>query len=151
VQTIIRRSRPSRPCRPFQVAGLLFGAALLGTGATGANPSTPVASTLTATLRPISQVALQTMVASAARQMLIPGAVVLLRTPQGEFTATYGTTHPGATTRPDINTYFRIASNTKTMTAAIIVQQRWRRFFGHEIDPSYVMTSPIMPPFRSAD
>ncbi|MFZ3328718.1 MAG: serine hydrolase domain-containing protein [Methylocella sp.] len=28
----------------------------------------------------------------------------------------------GTTTRPDVNTYFRIASNTKTMTAAIIVQ-----------------------------
>ncbi|MFZ3328717.1 MAG: hypothetical protein WA231_23805, partial [Methylocella sp.] len=75
-----------------QVAGLLFGAALLSTGATGANPSTPVASTLTGTLKPISQIALQTMVASTARQMLIPGAVVLLRTPQGEFTAAYGTT-----------------------------------------------------------
>jgi D-alanyl-D-alanine carboxypeptidase len=48
--------------------------------------------------------------------------MVLLRTPQGEFTAAYGTTQLGTTTRPDINTYFRIASNTKTMTAAIIVQ-----------------------------
>ncbi len=122
MQTIIRPSRPSRPRGPLQVAALLFGAALLGTGATGANPSTPVASTLTGALKPISQVALQTMVASTARQMLIPGAVVLLRTPQGEFTAAYGTTQLGTTTRPNINTSFRIASNTKTMTAAIIVQ-----------------------------
>jgi len=47
--------------------------------------------------------------------------VVLLRTPQGEFTVTYGTTLLGATTPPRADTHFRIASNTKTMTAAIIV------------------------------
>jgi hypothetical protein len=29
--------------------------------------------------------------------------------------------------------------------------QRWRRFFGHEIGLRYVMTSPVMPPFSSAD
>ncbi len=97
---------------------LLFGAALLGTGA---NPSAPAASTSTA-LKPISQTALQTMVDATARELLIPGAVVLLRTPQGDFTAAYGTTKLGETTPPAAGTYFRIASNTKTMTAAVIVQ-----------------------------
>jgi D-alanyl-D-alanine carboxypeptidase len=88
MQTVIRPPRPSRPRRPVQAASLLLGAALLSTAATGANPSTPAASTSTAALKPISQVALQTMVDAAARELLIPGAVVLLRTPQGEFTAT---------------------------------------------------------------
>src|SRR6202012_5747135 len=55
-------------------------------------------------------------------ELLIPGAVILLRTPQGEFTATYGTTLLGATTPPRADTHFRAASNTKTMTAAIIMQ-----------------------------
>jgi hypothetical protein len=64
MQRIIRPSRPSRPRKLFRVAGLLFGAALLSAGAMRANPSTPVQSTLTATLKPISQVDLQTMVAS---------------------------------------------------------------------------------------
>lgn len=54
--------------------------------------------------------------------MLVPGAVVLLRTPQGEFLVNYGTTQLGATKPPDADTYFRIASNTKTMTAAVILQ-----------------------------
>ncbi len=103
------------------VTSLLFGAALLGAGATGANPPTPVALTST-TLKPISQIALQTMLNATARKLLIPGAVVLLRTPQGEFTATYGTTQIGTMRRPAAGTYFRIASNTKTMTAALIVQ-----------------------------
>ncbi|HVR46895.1 MAG TPA: hypothetical protein VMT95_09730 [Candidatus Binatia bacterium] len=111
MQTVGRPSRPSRPRRPFQVASLLFGAALLGTGVAGANPSTLVASTSTATLKPISQGTLQTMLDATARKLLIPGAVVLLRTPQGEFTATYGTTQLGTMSRPATDTYFRIASN----------------------------------------
>jgi len=61
------------------------------------------------------------MVDRTAKELLIPGAVVLLRTPQGEFTVTYGTTLLGATTPPRPDTHFRIASNTKTMTAAVIV------------------------------
>jgi D-alanyl-D-alanine carboxypeptidase len=43
-------------------------------------------------------------------------------TPQGEFTVSYGTTTLGATIPPRADTHFRIASNTKTMTAAAIVQ-----------------------------
>ena len=62
------------------------------------------------------------MVDTTAQELLIPGAVVLLRTPQGEFTVTHGTTLLGATSPPRADTHFRIASNTKTMTAAIIMQ-----------------------------
>jgi D-alanyl-D-alanine carboxypeptidase len=72
-------------------------------------------------LKPIDKAALQTMVDTTARELLIPGVVVLLRTPQGEFTVTYGTTLLGANSPPRADTHFRIASNTKTMTAAVIV------------------------------
>jgi D-alanyl-D-alanine carboxypeptidase len=72
-------------------------------------------------LKPIDQAALQTMVARTAKELLIPGAVVLLRTPQGEFMVSYGTTLLGATSPPSEDTHFRIASNTKTMTAAVIM------------------------------
>ena len=41
---------------------------------------------------------------------------------QGEFTVSYGTTTLGATIPPRADTHFRIASNTKTITAAVIVQ-----------------------------
>ena len=37
-------------------------------------------------LKPIDHAALQTLVDTTARELLIPGAVVLLRTPAGEFT-----------------------------------------------------------------
>jgi D-alanyl-D-alanine carboxypeptidase len=72
-------------------------------------------------LKPIDP--LQTIVDTTAKQLLIPGAFVLLRTPQGEFTASYGTTLLGATSPPSADTHFRIASNTKTMTAAVIGMQ----------------------------
>src|SRR6266851_4989907 len=72
-------------------------------------------------LKPIDQAALQTMVDTTVRELLVPGAVVLLRTPQGEFTVSYGTTELGVTSPPRADTHFRIASNTKTMTAAVIV------------------------------
>ncbi len=102
-----------------QAVGLLaFG---LLSSCAAANASTPVPSTAGA-LKAISQAALQTMLDTTARKLLIPGAVILLRTPQGEFTARYGTTQRGATHRPTADTYFRIASNTKTMAAAVIVQ-----------------------------
>ncbi len=53
--------------------------------------------------------------------MLVPGAFVEIRTPQGRFNATVGTTELSKQTPPDASTHFRIASNSKTMTAAVIV------------------------------
>src|SRR5213076_1656685 len=73
-------------------------------------------------LKPIDQAALQNMVDTTAKELLVPGAVLLLRTPQGEFKVTYGTTQLGKTSPPHPDTHFRIASNTKSMTAAVIVQ-----------------------------
>ena len=72
-------------------------------------------------LKPIGKAALQTLVDTTARELRVPGALVLLRTPQGEFTLSYGTTLLGANNSPRADTHFRIASNTKTMTAAVIV------------------------------
>ena len=73
-------------------------------------------------LKPIDQAALQSTVAATAKELLVPGAVVLLQTPQGEFAVNYGTTQLGQATPPSADTRFRIASNTKTMTAAVILQ-----------------------------
>ena len=95
---------------------LLVGVALLIAGC-----SRPGSTTGSSALKPIDQAALQTMVDTTAKELLIPGAVVLLRTPQGEFAVTYATALLGATSPPRADTHFRIASNTKTMTAAVIV------------------------------
>jgi D-alanyl-D-alanine carboxypeptidase len=72
-------------------------------------------------LKSFDPVALRDIVEATAKELMLPGAVVLLRTPQGEFVLGYGATELGGTTPPRADTHFRIASNTKTMTAAVIV------------------------------
>jgi D-alanyl-D-alanine carboxypeptidase len=96
---------------------LLIGIAILIAGC-----SRPGSTAGTSALKPLDQAALQTMLDRTAKELLVPGAVILLRTPQGEFAVTYGTTLLGATNPPRADTHFRIASNTKTMTSAVIMQ-----------------------------
>ena len=72
--------------------------------------------------KPIDRAALQALVETNARELLVPGALVLLRTPQGDFIAASGTTQLNTTNPPRADTCFRIASNTKTITAAVIIQ-----------------------------
>ena len=74
-----------------------------------------------AVLKPLNAKAFQAAVESAAKKLLVPGAMVLLRTPQGTVTAATGTTQLGTQIPPTEATHFRIASNTKTMTAALIM------------------------------
>lgn len=72
-------------------------------------------------LKPLNAQAFHAAIESAAKKLLVPGAMVLLRTPEGTVTAAVGTTQLGTQTPPTPATHFRIASNTKTMTAALIV------------------------------
>src|SRR5947208_11363603 len=117
VPTFIERSRSRRLRGHLHVASFLVGVALLIAAC-----SRPGSTAGSSALKPIDQAALQTMVDTTAKELLVPGAVVLLRTPQAEFTVTYGTTQLGTTSPPRADTHFRIASNTKSMTAAVIVQ-----------------------------
>jgi D-alanyl-D-alanine carboxypeptidase len=89
-----------------------FGVLQAGVGAMGA----PVTS-----LKPIDRAALQNAVGMIAKELMVPGAMVLLRTPQGEFIVSYGKTELGGSIPPRAGTHFRIASNTKTMTSAVIM------------------------------
>ena len=72
-------------------------------------------------LKPFDPVVLRDTVEATAKELMLPGTMVLLRTPQGEFVFGHGATELGGTTPPRADTHFRIASNTKTMTAAVIV------------------------------
>ena len=72
-------------------------------------------------LKPIDPAAFQAVVERAAKELFVPGAMVVVQTPQGRYEAGVGTTELGAQTPPTASTYFRIASNTKTFTAALIV------------------------------
>lgn len=84
-------------------------------------PPTPTpAPTPMPALRTIDPAAFRSAVERAAKQLMVPGAVVLLRTPQGTFRALVGTAERGTDRPPTTGDRFRIASNTKTMTAALI-------------------------------
>ena len=100
------------------VFGVLCAEALFGVAGSAAASGSAAGSGL----KPIDQHALQAMLNKTARELHLPGALVLLRTPQGQFTASYGTTRLGDRSRPRPRTYFRIASITKTMTSAVILQ-----------------------------
>ncbi|WHZ14250.1 MAG: hypothetical protein OJF52_001086 [Nitrospira sp.] len=82
---LLSQRRRWHPC----VTSLLFGAVLL-IAACSAVP-TPSAQTASG-LKPIDQAALQSLVDTTIKELLVPGAVVLLRTPQGDFTAADGNT-----------------------------------------------------------
>lgn len=106
------------PDHRWTAIALLAAAVLIAGCTTARAPSTQAGSALKA----IDPAALQSLVDATIKEFLVPGAVVLLRTPQGEFTAASGTTQLGTRIRPGADTHFRIASNTKTMTAALILQ-----------------------------
>ncbi|MGB9157417.1 MAG: hypothetical protein WCB20_13075, partial [Chthoniobacterales bacterium] len=89
------------------------GSFLVGVAFLIAACSRPGSTADSSALKPIDKAALQNMVDKTAKELLVPGAVLLLRTPQGEFKVTYGTTQLGKTSPPNANTHFRIASNTK--------------------------------------
>ena len=73
-------------------------------------------------LKPIDPATLQHSIEALAEDLMVPGAMVLVSTPKGNIAVGYGTTELGAASSPSADTHFRAASNTKTMTAAAIVQ-----------------------------
>jgi len=121
---------PGARHQPVRAAAAATVFALVVTGCSGAsNSATSTTQTTAASaaapgsgLKEIDQGALQVLVDTTIKDQLIPGAVVVLQTPQGNFTVASGTTERGVLSAPDADTHFRIASNTKTMTAAVILQ-----------------------------
>ena len=110
-------------CVALVVASCAANSEPTATTSTFSQPATTAISSAptNSALNSIDPAAFQAVVDRAAKELLVPGAVVVLRTPQGNFEALVGTTELGVQTPPNADTHFRIASNTKTMTAALIV------------------------------
>lgn len=102
------------------VASLVMCLGFVTVGCSSSPETTPTAAPNSA-LKPIDPAAFQAVVEKAAKDLYVPGAMVVLRTPEGEYRAAVGTTELDAQTPPTADTHFRIASNTKTLTAALIV------------------------------
>ena len=73
-------------------------------------------------LKPVNQSELEATLAKLAGEMNVPGAVMLLRTPEGEFTATYGQRGLDDPTPVTVKDHIRVGSNTKTWTGTAILQ-----------------------------
>lgn len=73
-------------------------------------------------LNAIDKAKMQQTVAQLAQDMLVPGAVVILHTPKGNFEYTYGVSSYNGNEPTDFNQHLRIGSNTKTWVGTIILQ-----------------------------
>lgn len=68
-------------------------------------------------------VTLQDQIPRLMKRHVIPGAVVLIRSrDQGDWSATFGTREIGKDLPLSTDDYFRVGSNTKTMTSTVILQ-----------------------------
>jgi D-alanyl-D-alanine carboxypeptidase len=57
------------------------------------------------------------------KEMLVPGAVVVVRSEKlGDWRATFGTQKRGGEQRVAVDDHIRIGSNTKTMTGSVVLQ-----------------------------
>ena len=95
---------------------IVAGAALLAAASLETTSSSQV-------LRPLDKTALRKIVESTAKELMVPGAVVILRTPIGDFGTTFGTTTFGGTVPVSADQHIRVGSNTKTWVGTVILQQ----------------------------
>jgi len=90
--------------------------------ATSSAPTTASAASSTVALQKIDLATLDGIVKSVAENLQIPGAVAILKTPDGDLTVKYGTGARGQNNPVDPAEHVRIGSNTKTMTGTVILQ-----------------------------
>lgn len=91
------------------------------TGTTSSTTTTSAASS-TVALQKMDLATLDGIVKSVAQNLQIPGAVAILKTPDGDLTVKYGTGTRGQNDSVDPAEHVRIGSNTKTMTGTVILQ-----------------------------
>ncbi len=93
------------------------------TSSTAPASSTPSSATTTsAALLPFDAATLRAEFERTAKELLVPGAVVLLQTPEGSLTASYGTGTRGADRPVSAQDHIRVGSVTKTWTTTVILQ-----------------------------
>ena len=110
--------------RALSAAGIVVTTVLLLSGCVGAPvPEASSSSPGTAEVTPQSSEALASILAASAEELMVAGAFAVVTTPAGTVSASYGTTRLGESRTPRASDVFRIGSVTKTMTAAVILQQ----------------------------
>jgi D-alanyl-D-alanine carboxypeptidase len=125
MQALVRR----RGASPWGVVRGVAAAALISvavSGCTGGEgvprPSGTVSVAPSVGSAPADSAALTARFRELAEGMRVPGAAMLIRTPAGEITSTYGTTTLGGSTPVSLDDHVRVGSNTKTWTGTVILQ-----------------------------
>lgn len=104
---------------------LLVSGCASGTGDTAATTSASASGPATGAGTGVPQDVpgrLTPVVESTMTELVIPGAVVLLRTPDTEWREAFGTRVVGTDDPVTVGDHFRIGSNTKTMTGTVLLQ-----------------------------
>ncbi|HZZ46154.1 MAG TPA: serine hydrolase domain-containing protein [Pseudonocardia sp.] len=100
-------------------AVMLASTLVLGTACSAPVPTTPAAPPP----QPAYAATVQQRITQAMKDNAIPGAVVLVRSPErGDWAGTFGTGTIGQNAPLSLDDYFRVGSNTKTMTVTVILQ-----------------------------
>ncbi|MFJ6454775.1 serine hydrolase domain-containing protein [Paenarthrobacter sp. NPDC091669] len=73
-------------------------------------------------LQPFDAATLRAEFERTAKELLVPGAMVLLQTPGGSLTASYGTGTRGADRAVSAEDHIRVGSVTKTWTTTVVLQ-----------------------------
>ncbi|SDW34758.1 D-alanyl-D-alanine carboxypeptidase [Arthrobacter sp. cf158] len=84
--------------------------------------STTSATAAPAALQPFDAASLRAEFERAAKEVLVPGAIVLLETPEGTLSASYGTGVRGSDRPVTAEDHIRVGSVTKTWTTTVILQ-----------------------------
>lgn len=116
---------PSRDRSGLRRSGMLALLAMFTLVLTSCSPGTSSDNPSTASPAPsisIDQESLEETVTTLADELLAPGVVVLIRSPQGDFRFAYGTTTVNGRKPITMEDHARIGSNTKTFTATVILQ-----------------------------
>lgn len=102
----------------FRAARRGFGALLVGACLHACGGGDGVAG-----LSPIDSAAMQATVETLAKDMQLPGAVVIVKTPNGNFSTAYGVTSYKGTTPTTFEQKIRVGSVTKSWVGTVILQQ----------------------------
>lgn len=103
-------------------SGLLVAACSSGNDSTDSTATSSASSAESSALVPLDAAAIDAIVDEKAKEFRQVGMVVLIKTPDGEYVNTWGSTELGGTTPPTLDTKVRIGSNTKTWTGTVILQ-----------------------------
>ncbi|HEY3572384.1 MAG TPA: serine hydrolase domain-containing protein [Arthrobacter sp.] len=128
------------PSRPLIALGIATATALAISGCTPTPTQAPASSTAppsvavsttgtteggktgSATLGVLDKAKVQDTFRTLAKELLVPGAAMMLRTTHGDVSLTYGVTSPGGSTPVSLEDHIRIGSVTKTWTGTVILQ-----------------------------